>query len=330
MKHVFVIRWAGAISAAVGLIAAGAAFGQTAANYPTKAVRIVIGFAPGGPADIVGRLVTPKLTEVLGQSFVIENRGGAGGTIGMEAVAKSAADGYTLGLGSSGNMVVAPHLYPKIGYNIAKDIIPVSTLAVTSYALLVNPSVPAKSVSELVRIAKSKSNLLSYGTSGSGSSSHVSAELFRGAIGAELVHVPYKGTGPALTAVVSGEIDMMFADLIPALPQAQNGRVRLLATLGSKRSPAAPNLPTISEAGVKMVPMVGRYGIVAPTGTPRDIINKLHGAISTVLKTPEIQQRFEQTGFEIVGDTPEHFAATLKTEGDTIGAVIRKAGIKPD
>jgi tripartite-type tricarboxylate transporter receptor subunit TctC len=308
--------------------AAGSAVAQT--GYPAKPVRVVIGFAPGGPADIVGRLVGPKLTEVLGQSFAIENRGGAGGTIGMDVVAKAPPDGYTLGLGSSGNLIVAPHLYPKIGYNVQKDLAPISTLAVTAYAVAVNPSVPAKSVAELVKLAKSRKNLLSFGSSGNGSSSHVAAELFRGAIGAEMVHVPYKGTGPALTAVVSGEIDMMFADLIPALPQAQNGRLRLLATLGSKRSPAAPELPAIAEAGVKMQPMVGRYGIVAPAGTPRDIIVKLHNAIVSVLKSPDTQQRFDQIGFEVVGDMPEHFAATLKTEGEVIGAVIRKAGIKAD
>jgi tripartite-type tricarboxylate transporter receptor subunit TctC len=309
---------------------AGGAVAQSAATYPVKPIRVVIGFAPGGPADIVGRLVGPKLTEVLGQAVVIETRGGAGGTIGMEVVAKAPPDGYTLGLGSSGNLIVAPHLYPKIGYNVLKDLAPISTLAVTAYVIAINPSVPAKSVAELVKLAKSKKNLLSYGTSGNGSSSHVAAELFRGAIGAELVHVPYKGTGPALTAVVGGEIDMMFADLIPALPHAQNGRLRLLATLGGKRASAAPNLPTMAEAGVQMQAIDGRYGIVAPAGTPHDIISRLHSAIVNVLKSPDVQQRFNQIGFEVVGDTPEQFAATLKTGGEAIGAVIRKAGIKPD
>jgi tripartite-type tricarboxylate transporter receptor subunit TctC len=312
------------------LIAVTNAHAQATAGYPAKPIRVFIGFAPGGPADIAGRVVGPKLSETLGQAVVIENRGGAGGTIGMELVAKAAPDGYTLGLGSSGNLVVAPHLYPKAGYNVQKDIATVSQLATTAYAIAVNPSVPAKSVPELVRLALSKKNLLSYGSSGSGASSHVAAELFSVATGATMVHVPYKGTGPALTAVVAGEIDLMFADLIPALPHANNGRLRLLATIGSKRAAAAPTLPTIAEAGVKMQPMEGRYGIVAPPGTPREIIAKLHGAIVTVLKNPEIQQRFAQIGFEIVGDTPEQFATVLKTEGEAIGTVIRKAGIKPD
>jgi tripartite-type tricarboxylate transporter receptor subunit TctC len=316
--------------ALTALLSASATCAQGTPAYPTKPIRVVIGFAPGGPADICARVIAPKLGELLGQSVVIENRGGAGGTIGLEMVTKAAPDGYTLGLGSSGNLVVAPHLYPKIGYNVQKDVATVSQIAVTAYAIAVNPSVPAKTVKELVKIALSKKDLLSYGSSGSGASSHVAAELFATATGASMVHVPYKGTGPALTAVVSGEIDLMFADLIPALPHAKNGRLRLLATIGGKRSMAAPDLPTLAEAGVKVQPMEGRYGIIAPAGTSREIIAKLHAAVVAALKAPEVQQRYSQIGFDVVGDTPEQFAATLKSEGDAIGAVIRKAGIKPD
>jgi tripartite-type tricarboxylate transporter receptor subunit TctC len=310
--------------------AAGGAMAQPTGGYPVKPVRVVIGFAPGGPADIVGRLVAPKMSEALGQQLVLESRGGAGGTIGMEVVAKAPQDGYTLGIGSSGNLIVAPHLYPKIGYSVAKDLAPISSLATTAYVIAVNPAVPAKNTAELVKLAKATKNALTYGTSGNGSSSHIAAELFRTAIGAEFVHVPYKGTGPALTAVVAGEIDMMFADLIPALPHAQNGRLRLLANLGSHRSPAAPNLPTIGEAGVKMQPISGRYAIVAPAGTPREIIATLHSAIAAVLKSPDTQQRFAQAGFEVTSDTPEQLAGTLKREGELIGGVIRKAGIQPE
>jgi len=298
--------------------------------YPAKPVRVVIGYAPGGPADIVGRLVVPKLGENLGQQFVIENRGGAGGIIGAEVVAKAPPDGYTLGIGSSGNLIMAPHLYSKAGYNVAKDFAPVSCLGQTPYVIVVNPTVPVKNVRELVQLAKSKKNALSYGTSGAGSTSHIAAELFRGAIGADFVHVPYKGTGPAMAAVVAGEIDMMFGDLAPALPHAKNGRLRLIANLAPKRSPAAPDLPTIAESGVKMPPVVGRYALFAPAGTPREIITKLNKAINAAIVAPETQQRFEQAAVEIVGDTPEQCASTLKHEGDIYGAVIRKAGIKAD
>ena len=327
MKYSSRITW---VRLAVPVLAACAAQGAHAQAYPNKPIRVVIGFAPGGPADIVGRIVAPKMGEALGQPLVIETRGGAGGTIGMEMIAKAPPDGYTIGLGSSGNLVVAPNLYPRIGYSVARDLAPVGTLGVTSYAIAVNPSVPAKTVSELVKIAKSKRAALSYGTSGNGSSSHVAAELFRTAIGAEFVHVPYKGTGPAVTAAISGEIDMMFADLSPLLPHAQSNRLRLLATLGTKRAPAAPNLPTVSEAGLKIQPMIGRYAIVAPAGTPRDVVARLHGAIVAALKAPEVQQRFEQSGFEPTNDTPDQLAATLKRESEVIAEVIRKAGIKPD
>jgi tripartite-type tricarboxylate transporter receptor subunit TctC len=328
MKWFFGNRSLCFLVSAVAAAVAQSAFAQS--GFPTKPIRIVIGFAPGGPADIVGRLIAPKMGENLGQQVVIDNRGGAGGTIGADVVAKAAPDGYTLGLGSSGNLIMAPHLYAKIGYSVAKDLMPISCLAQTAYVIAVNPTVPAKNVGELIKVAKSKKNALSYGTSGNGSTSHIAAELFRGSIGADFVHVPYKGTGPSMAAVVAGEIDMMFGDLSPAMPHAKNGRMRILASLGNKRSPAAPDLPTVAEAGVKMPPVVGRYALFAPAGTPRDVITRLHAAVAAVFKAPDTQQRFEQAGIEIVGDAPEQCATTLRTEGEVYGNVIRKAGIKPD
>ncbi|MCC7486518.1 MAG: tripartite tricarboxylate transporter substrate binding protein [Burkholderiales bacterium] len=315
--------------AAPALIAASGAQAQPAA-YPSKPVRIMIGYAPGGPADLSGRVVAPKLTEALGQTFFIETRGGAGGTIGMDLVAKATPDGYTIGLGSSGNLVMAPQLYPRIPYNVQKDLIPVAQLAMSAYVIAVNPTVPAKTVPEFIKLARGLKNPLNYGTSGNGSTSHVAAELLGQAIAARLAHVPYKGTGPALAAVVAGEIDMMVADLTPALPHAASGRLRILGTVSSKRPSAAPHLPTMAEAGVKMHPVDGRYGIVVPAGTPRDVVARLHAAIITVLKAPDVQQRYAQMGFDVVGDTPGEFAATLKTEGEVFGGVIRRAGIKPD
>ncbi|HYC43895.1 MAG TPA: tripartite tricarboxylate transporter substrate binding protein [Burkholderiales bacterium] len=298
--------------------------------YPAKPVRMVIGFAPGGPADIVARLVSPKASESLGQQIVIENRGGASGTIGAEVVAKSAPDGYTIGLGTSGNLIMAQHLYPKIGYNVQKDFVPISCLAQTAYVVAINPTVPAKTIGELVKIARSKKGALTYGTSGNGSTSHIAAELFRGAIDADLVHVPYKGTGPAMAAVVAGEIDMMLGDMSPALPHAKAGRMRILANLSNRRSSAAPHLPTIAEAGVKMPPVVGRSAVFAPAGTSKEIVSRLHAAFMTAIKAPELQQRFEQAGIEPVGEAPEQCAATLRAEGEMYGGVIRKAGIRAD
>src|SRR5688572_24519866 len=306
------MKLAGAVMSVVMISATPA----PAQSYPAKPVRMVIGFAPGGPADIVARLVAPRTSENLGQQVVIENRGGAGGTIGAELVAKSPPDGYTIGLGSSGNLIMAPHLYPKIGYSVQKDFIPVSCLAQTHYVVAINPTVPAKTIGELVKIAKSKKNALSYGTSGNGSTSHIAAELFRGAINADFVHVPYKGTGPSMAAVVAGEIDMMLGDMSPALPHAKTGRMRILATLSSKRSTAAPELPTIAEAGVKMPPVVGRYAVFVPAGTSKDIVTRLHTAVVGSLKSPDTTQRFEQAGIEPVGDTPEQCASTLRSEGE--------------
>lgn len=315
-------------------IAAGSAliagFGTTAhaQNYPTKPVRIVIGFAPGGPADIAGRIIAPKLSEALGQTFIIDNRGGAGGTIGLDLVAKAPPDGYTLALGSSGNLIVAPNIRTKIPYNVQKDFVAISTLSVSAYVLAVNPSVPARSMGEFAKLAKTTKNTLTYGSSGGGSSSHVGGELLAQALGVPLTHVAYKGTGPALTAVVAGEIDMMIADLTPALPHAKNNRLRLLAVAGAKRSSAAPDLPTMLEAGVKMQPIDGRYGILAPAGTPREIVNRLHAAIVAALKQPDVAQRFQQLGSEVVGDTPEQFAETIKTQSENLAPVVKKAGIK--
>lgn len=328
MKHLF--KELSALALFTVMAGASGVVLAQAKPYPQRAIRLVIGFAPGGPADIAGRAVGPRLSEALGQQVIIENRGGAGGTIGLDAVAKAAPDGYTLGLASSGNLVMAPQLYPNIPYNVLKDITAISQLATSSYVLAVNPSVPAKNAADFVKLAKSRKPVLNYGSSGTGSTSHIAAELLRGVLNGDFVHVPYKGTGPSLTAVVAGEIDMMIADLTPARPLADSGRLRLIAAVSSKRSSAMPQLPTLIESGVKMQPVDGRYGIVAPAGMPREIVTRLHGAIVNVLKLPDVQQRFGQIGFDIIGDTPERFAATIKSEGEIFGEVIRKAGIKPD
>lgn len=303
---------------------------QTTASYPSKPVRIVVGYAPGGPSDVAARVVAPSLSELLGQPVVIENRGGAGGVIGMEVVAKAPADGYTISLGASGNMVMAPHLYPKISYNILKDLQPVSTLVVSAYVVAINPTVPANTVGEFAKLVRNAKVPLTYGTSGAGSASHIAAELFAGALGAKFTHVPYKGTAPSLTGLAAGEIDMMIADLIPAQPLAQAKRLRLLATVGSKRASAAPELPTVAEAGLKMPAVDGRYGLLVPAGTPKEIVTKLHTAIMTALKSNDVRQRYQQMGLDIIGDTPEQFLNTLRTEGEVFGAVIRKAGIKAE
>jgi tripartite-type tricarboxylate transporter receptor subunit TctC len=261
---------------------------------------------------------------------VIENRGGAGGTIGVDAGAKSPADGYTLVVGGSSNLAVAPGLYSKLPYDPLRDLMPVTNVAIVPYVLAVNPHVPAQNVKELVLIAKSKRQLLSYGSSGVGSMSHLAAELFKAATGADIVHVPYKGTAPSLTDVIAGQIDMMFADLAAVAPHEQAGKLRLLAAAGSKRSAAVPQLPTMAQAGVKGYAVDTWFGVVAPAGVPKDIIAKLNTAIVNGLRAPDVKQRFDQLGYEAIGDTPEQFAATIKNDIDKFRRVIKSAGIKAE
>ena len=317
----------------VAAVTALAFSGETAAqpaNYPSKAIRIIVPFAPGGPNDILGRIVGQQLNELWGRPAVIENRGGAGGTIGVDAGAKSAPDGYTIVMGGSSNLAVAPGLYAKLPYDPLRDLAPVVNVAIVPYVLAVNPHVPARSVKELVAVARSKQGLLSYGSSGTGAMSHLAAELFKAASGADIVHVPYKGTSPSVTDMIAGQIDMMFADLAAVAPHAKVGKLRLLATAGSKRSAAAPELPTMAQAGVKGYAVDAWFGIVAPVATPKDIVAKLNTAIVNALKAHDVKQRFEELGYEAIGDTPEQFGATIKADIEKFSRLIKNAGIKAE
>ena len=303
---------------------------QSTGTWPVRPIRMMLGFAPGGPADIVGRTIAPRLTELLGQQVIIENRGGAGGTVATEVVARSTPDGYTITLASQSSYVFAPWLYPKLGYDPVKDFAPVSTVVNTPYVVAINPRVPAKTVADLVRLGKGKKAFLTFGSSGPGATSHIGGELLAQATGMPLLHVPYKGTGPSLAALVAGEIDIMIADLGPVLNMVKDGRLRVLAGFGARRTSAMPNLPTMAEAGFKMHPLDGRFGVIAPAGTPREIINRLHAAVVQTIKVPEIRQRFELLGYEVVGDTPEQYAQSIRVELEIFGKLIRGAGIKPD
>jgi tripartite-type tricarboxylate transporter receptor subunit TctC len=313
----------------IALGAAGDAAAQ-AANYPSKPIKIIVPFAPGGPNDILGRIVGQKLSELWGHPAVIENRGGAGGTIGVDAGAKSAPDGYTIIIGGSSNLAVAPSLYSKLPYDPLRDLTPITNVAIVPYVLAIHPHVPAKNVKELVAIARSKKGLLSYGSSGTGAMSHLAAELFKAASGVDIVHIPYKGTAPAVTDMIGGQIDMMFADLAAVAPHEKVGKLRLLATAGSKRATAAPQLPTMAQAGIKDYAVDTWFGVVAPAATPKDIIGKLNTAIVNGLKAQDVKQRFDQLGYEAIGDTVEHFGATIKTDIEKFARVIKSAGIKAE
>ncbi len=312
-------------------LAAMPAFAQPGTAFPAKPVRIIVPFAPGGQSDIISRVVGQKLSEQWGQPMVYENRGGAGGTLGIDAMLRAPADGHTIGAGSQSALSVAQHLYAKLPYDPLKDVQGVVTLVLTPYAVAVNARVPVKNMAELVKLARSKQGLLNYGSSGAGSISHIAAELFGDATGAQLVHVPYKGTAPALAGLATGEIDLMFSDLTPIGPHIESGRARVVAIAGSRRSSAAPGVATMAEQGLKMQAIDGRYGFVVPAATPRDVVNRINAASVAALKMADVRNRFEtQLGYAIIGDTPEDYQRAIRNDSETFGRVIKRAGIKAE
>jgi len=308
---------------------AGAANAQTAASFPVKPVKLVVPFAPGGPNDILARIVGQKWNEAWGHPAIIENRGGAGGTIGVEYGSKAPPDGYTIIMGGMSNLAVAVGLYPKLGYD-PHELAPITNIAIVPYVLAVNPRVPAKNVAELIAVAKAKKSLLSYGSSGIGAVSHLAAELFKSMSGINLVHVPYKGTVPAITDVIAGQIDMMFADYAAIAPHAKVGKLRMLAVAGARRSASEPELPTIGESGVKGYAVDAWFGLVAPPGVPKDIVARINTVTVNALKSADVKQRFSELGYEPIGDTPEQFGATIKNDIDKYVRIVRQAGIKAE
>ncbi|MGE5524355.1 MAG: Bug family tripartite tricarboxylate transporter substrate binding protein [Rhodospirillaceae bacterium] len=305
--------------------------GSTAAqSYPNKPIRMIVPFAPGGPNDTIARLVGQKLTAQLGQTVVVENRGGAGGTIGMDYVAKLPADGYVMAMGGSSNMAVAPSLYKKLPYDPVQDFTPIINVAVVPYALAVNPTVPAKSVKELIAAASRKPGYLSYGSSGAGSMSSLAAELFKSMSKTDIVHVPYKGTAPALVDVVAGHIDMMFADFAVIQPHADIRKLTVLGVTSSKRLASAPAVPTINESGLKGYVVEPWFGIVGPAGMPKEIVQRVNGIIAAGLRASDITQRMMALRYEPIGGTPEQFGTTIKADIGNYAKIVKGAGITPD
>jgi tripartite-type tricarboxylate transporter receptor subunit TctC len=299
-----------------------------AQSYPTKPVKIIVAFAPGGGADIVARLIAQHLTQRLGQPFIVDNRGGGGGIIGTDMAAKAAPDGYTILLGQSGPNVLNPSLYAKLPYDAIKDFAPITQATIYPYVIAVHPAVPAKSLAELLSLAKAKPGEVSYGTAGTGSSAHLAAALFERQAHVKMNHIPYKGAGPALMDTVAGQVNMVFGDAASATQQAKAGRVRALAVTGAKRSPLIPDVPTAMESGVPGYEATAWHGFLAPAGTPREVIDKLHAEIAAILKTREVRERLERDGIEAVGSTPEQFGAHIRAEIDKWAKVVRDANIK--
>jgi len=319
-------RWLLSLLAAAAF-ACGAASAQP---FPNKPIRVIIGFAAGGPADVMARLVAQRMPQILGQPFIIENRPGAGGSIAAKFVAESDPDGYTLLLGNTSNQVISPALYSNVGYDPAKAFAPVAMLGSTSNLLVVNPNFAAKSVKDIVAMAKEKPGKLNYSSPGVGTPPHLNGEMFKLRAGIDMVHVPYKGGGHSSQAVIAGDVEMTFENPAVSLPYVQGGRLRALAVTNDTRNRQAPDIPTMVEAGVPDFVSVSFTGIVAPAGTPSSVIARLNAAVVESMKSPEVQSALDKLGVDTRAGTPEEFASFLAREREKWGALIRAANIKPE
>jgi tripartite-type tricarboxylate transporter receptor subunit TctC len=297
--------------------------------YPTKAIRFIVPFPPGGGTDTVARAVAQRLAESLGQQVVIDNRGGANAIIGTDLGAKAVPDGYTLTFTLPAAVAVNPSLYPKLPYDPLRDFAPVTQLNTIALLLIANPGVPAKSVKELIALAKAKPGHVTFASSGNGSASHFAMELFKLMAGVDMVHIPYKGGGPALTDIVGGQVQLMSGPVIAALPMVKAGRVKALAVTSEKRIPGLPDVPAIAETVPGYESGIW-HGVLAPAGTPRPIIKRLHFEIVKILGVPEVKERFAREGAEPVGNTPEQFGAFIKSEMVKYAKLIKAAGIRAD
>jgi tripartite-type tricarboxylate transporter receptor subunit TctC len=310
----------------VSLVNAAASFAQ---SWPVKPVRVIVPHTVAGAPDILARYLGARLTESLGQQFVIENQAGAAGIIGAERVARAAPDGYTILIGSSA-LVINPSLYRKVSYDAQRDFQPVTALASASLVLIAHPSLPARSVRELIALAKAQPGTINYASGGSGSAAHMAAELFKLMAGVNLVHVPYKGTAPALTDLMAGQVTVGFYTVSAIGGHVKSGRLRAMALAAQRRSPAMPELPTIAESGLPGYEASTWVGVVAPAGTPRGIVERLHGELMKLLATPEVKQQFAASGFDIIASSPEQFSGQIKTDLAKWARVIREANVTVD
>lgn len=295
-------------------------------DYPTKPVRVVVGFAPGGAADIQARMVSQKLSESLGRSFVVENRAGPGGVVAYALVATSPPDGYTL-VGATPSYTIAPAVYAKVPYDPMKDLTPISLVAQSPYLLVVHPSLPVKSVRDLIALAKAKPGVLNAASSGVGSTDHLALEYFNSVMGVKVTHIPYKGTGQGLIDLMAGRVHMLFGNIVSVSPHVKSKKLRALAVTSSKRSASMPELPTITEAGPSNYELSTWFGILGPRDTPSAIVNRLNVEITKIVKLPDVVERLARDGGEPVGSTPEQFTRLLATEMQRWRKIVRDADI---
>jgi tripartite-type tricarboxylate transporter receptor subunit TctC len=314
----------------LGAIGSGAALAQTAATFPAKPVRFIAPFPPGGSTDLLARLVAIKLTEAWGQQVTVENRGGAGGTIGVELAARAAPDGYTIVMGHVGTFGFNPTLYPKLPYDAIRDFAPITVLATVPNGMAVHPSLPVKTARDFVALAKAKPGELLYASGGSGSASHLAGEYFKLLTKIDMVHVPYKGTGPAMISMISGQTTMTITGMVALMPHVKSNRLKLLGVATMKRLSIMPDIPTINESGVPGYDANQWYGVLTQAAVPRDIIAKLHADIVKVLARPDVKERLAADGAEPVANTPEQFAAHIKAEIARWAPVVKASGAKPD
>ena len=311
-------------------VAGAASFAPAHAEpYPARPIHVIVSTSAGGVTDLCARIFGAFVTARSGQTVVIDNKSGAGGNIAMDAVAKAAPDGYTLGVANTGNIVINPFLYRHMSYDPLTDLVPVGSLGQVPLFLVVNGKVPARTLQEFVAYAKREPGKLSYASAGVGSTVHLAGEFFKRSAGVEIVHVPYKGTGPATSDLVGGQVQMMFGPAVNTLPLAQAGNLRALAVTSAKRSALAPDLPTVAESGLPGFDVVGWYGLAAPAGTPKTALAKLNGAANSVLKSADLIEQFRLQGYEPTGGTPEEATAWIKSEVTRWTNVIREAGIEP-
>ena len=315
----------------VGLASIGLSMpAASAADYPTKPIRIVVPFPPGGTTDILARAVAQKLSETWNQQVIVDNRPGAGGNIGAEIVAKAPPDGYTLVTGSIGTHAVNVSLFSKLGYDPIRDFAPVSLIMEAEGLLVLHPSVPVRTVKELIALAKARPGQLSYASAGNGTAAHLSGELFKSMAKVDMVHVPYKGNVPAITDLIAGQTSLLFATMPTVLPQVQAGRLKALAVTSSSRSPAAPELPTIAEAALPGYSVTNWIGIFAPAGTPRDVVMKLNVETIRVMQAPDIHKRLVNEGAKFTPMSPDEFGTFVKAEMTKWARVVKEAGIRAD
>jgi tripartite-type tricarboxylate transporter receptor subunit TctC len=320
-------RMLATLFAATSLVAAGEAVAQT---WPAKPIRIVAPSTPGDAPDVIARMVADKLSVALGQQVVVENRPGAGGVVGSEVVAKAAPDGYTLIMGNAGSHGINAAVYARLPYDIQRDFAPVSQIAIAPNIFVVNPEIPAKTIPEFIAYAKGRPGQLAYASGGNGSSAHMSMELFKSMAGIDLIHVPYKGSSPALTDVMGGQVAVMSVNMPPAVPLVKAGKLRALAVTTRTRSPLMPDVSTVAESGLPGYETVAWFGVLAPAGTPKEIVNRLSAEIAKIARSPEMRERLLSMGAEPVGGTADEFAAVMARDIAKWTTLAKAVGIKVD